>query len=97
MEKILNYLIGVLNQNERAANRNAANLSKHADIKAEFETWTETSKFPDDGVSVEGYSAKQISELAPFMNGVGVYNFLVTLRDNPEFGLQAIKDGFPRK
>lgn len=31
------------------------------------------------------------------MNGVGVYNFLVTLRDNPVLAKQTIAEGFPRK
>ena len=97
MDKIIAILMSVYDQTERAAKRNAAKLSKHEDIKKEFEKRIETGEYPEDGLIIEGYSAKQISEIAPFMNAVGVYNFLVTLRDNPVVGLQAIKDGFPRR
>lgn len=97
MEQILNYLITELQQSERVANRNAAKLCKYDDIKDEFLIWLDTKDFIDNGLAIEGYTAKKIYELAPFMNGVGVYNFMVTLRENPELALQTIADGFPRK
>lgn len=97
MDKIMNYLVDTLNQTERAAIRNSAKLSKYDDIKSEFETWIDTQEYPADGIKIEGYNAAKINDLASFMNGVGVYNFLVTLRDNPEYAKQTIADGFPRK
>lgn len=97
MNKIMNYLVDTLNQTERAAKRNSAKLSKYDDIKSEFETWIDTQEYPADGIKIEGYNAAKINDLASFMNGVGVYNFLVTLRDNPEYAKQTIADGFSRK
>lgn len=97
MDKIMTYLIDTLNQTERAAIRNSAKLSKYDDIKSEFETWIDTQEYSADGIKIEGYNAAKISELAPFMNGVGVYNFLVTLRDDPVLAKQTIAEGFPRK
>ncbi len=97
MDRIMTYLIETLNQSERTAKRNSAKLSKYDDIKSEFETWIDTQEYPVEGIEIEGYNAAKISELAPFMNGVGVYNFLVTLRDNPKLARQAIFEGFPRK
>ena len=97
MEQILNYLMSELEQSERIANRNAVKLCKYDDIKEEFLGWIETKEFTDSGLVIEGYSAKKISELAPFMNGAGVYNFMVTLRDNPELAHERIAAGFPRK
>lgn len=97
MDKIMTYLIETLNQSERTAKRNLAKLSKYDDIKLEFENWIDTQEYPVVGIEIEGYNAIKISELAPFMNGVGVYNFLVTLRDNPIVAKQTIADGFPRK
>ncbi|MDR2344126.1 MAG: hypothetical protein LBD86_06320 [Spirochaetaceae bacterium] len=47
--------------------------------------------------AVEGYTAEMIARLAPFMDGVGVYNFLVTLRERPDNGKRIIVAGFPRK
>ncbi len=97
MDRIMTYLIETLNQSERTAKRNSAKLSKYDDIKSEFETWIDTQEYPVKGIEIEGYNAAKISELAPFMNGVGVYNFLVTFRDNPKLARQTIFDGFPRK
>lgn len=97
MDKVLNYLINELNQSERVAKRSAAKLCKYEDIKDEFLVWTNSNEFDETGVSVDGYTAKKIHELAPFMNGVGVYSFMVTLRDNPELAHETIKAGFPRK
>lgn len=97
MEKVLNYLINELKQSERVANRNATKLCKYKDIEDEFLEWTNSNEFVDTGLSIEGYTAKKIHELAPFMNGVGVYSFMVTLRENPEFAQETIKSGFPRK
>lgn len=97
MNKIMNYLLDTLNQTERAAKRNFEKLSKYDDIKSEFEIWIDTKEYPAAGIEIEEYNAVKISELAPFMNGVGVYNFLVTLRDTPDLAKQTIADGFPRK
>lgn len=97
MEKIVDYLINNQGQKERLAKINAKKILKYEDIKSECEQWIDTGEYPEGGVTVEGYTAKKISEIANFMNGIGVYNFLVTLRDNPEYGLQTIKDGFPRR
>lgn len=97
MNKIMNYLLDTLNQTERAAKRNFEKLSKYDDIKSEFEIWIDTKEYPAAGIEIEEYNAAKISELAPFMNGVGVYNFLVTLRENPVLAKQTIADGFPRK
>ena len=97
MEKVLNYLLTELQQSERIAKRNATKLCKYEDIKEEFLNWVDTQEFSNSGLVIEGYSAKKISELAPFMNGVGVYNFMVTLRDNPELARETIAAGFPRK
>lgn len=97
MEKIIEFLMNEMSQNERAAKRNATKISKYDDIKSEFEYWIDHNDYPCDAIEIEGYTAKKISEIASFMNVVGVYNFMVTLRDNKDFALQTIKDGFPRK
>lgn len=97
MDKIKTYLIETLKQSEKGATRNAVKLSKYNDIKSEFETWIDTQSYPENGVEINGYNALKISKLAPFMNSVGVYNFLVTLRDNPQLAKDLIDNGFPRK
>lgn len=97
MEQILNYLMTELQQSERMANRNATKLCKYDDIKEELLNWIETKEFSDSGLVIDGYNARKIAELAPFMNGVGVFNFMVTLRDNPQLAHETIAAGFPRK
>ena len=97
MDKIITYLTEILHQTNRAAKRNYEKLSKYEDIKIEFEKWIDTYEYPTDGININGYTALEISKLAPFMNSVGVYNFLVTLRDDPDLAKQIIATGFPRK
>ena len=97
MEQVLNYLINEMQQSERVAKRTAAKICKYEDIMLEFLEWVNTNSFSALGLIIEGYSAKKIAELAPFMNGVGVYNFMVLLRDNPQLAHETISAGFPRK
>lgn len=69
---------------------------KYPDIGLEFEQWIIHRKYETrNPIKIEGYTAKDISELAPFMTGLGVYNFMVSLREYPEYALLCIKQGFP--
>ena len=78
------------------AKRLAAKFERHPDILAELEAWIKTGRY-EDGVQVEGYAATAIHDLAPFLDGPGVFSFLVTLRENPETAKRQIAEGFPRK
>ena len=98
MEKIVNYLVNERNQKPEVAKRITAPFEKHDDIRLELEKWIERREYPQDNpLTVEGYSAEMISKLAPFMDGVGVYNFMVTLRERPDNGKRIIAERFPRK
>ena len=98
MEKIINYLINTRNQKPEVAKKIVSSFEKHADIRAELEKWIEMQKYPQENpLNIQGYTAQMISKLAPFMDGVGVYNFMVTLRERPENGKRIIAEGFPRK
>lgn len=98
MEKIINYLVSVRKQKPEVAAKISEPLAKHSDIRAELETWLESQEYPQDKpLTIEGYTAEMISKLAPFMDGVGVYNFLVTLRERPDNAKRIIAAGFPRK
>ena len=98
MEKIIHYLVNVRNQKQEVAAKIALPLEKHNDIRAELEKWIETQEYTQDNpLIIEGYSAEMISKLAPFMDGVGVYNFMVTLRERPDNAKRIITEGFPRK
>jgi hypothetical protein len=98
MEKIINYLVNECHQNPETAGKISLPFEKYGDIRAELEQWIEKRSYPrDHPLTVEGYTAEMIAQLAPFMDGVGVYNFLVTLRERPDKGKRIIAEGFPRK
>ena len=98
MDTIQNYLISVRNQKPAVAAKITQPLEKHDDIRAELEQWIERQAYPPQNpLTIEGYTAEAISKLAPFMDGVGVYNFMVTLRERPDNAKRIIAEGFPRK
>jgi len=98
MSIISDYLINSRKQKPEVAAKISAPFDKHEDIHAELEKWIERQAFPQDNpVAVENYTAEMIAKLAPFMDGVGVYNFLITLRERPESAKRIIAEGFPRK
>jgi len=98
MEKIVNYLVNMRKQKPEVAAKIAAPFKKHDDIRAELERWIERQEYTQDNpLTIEGYTAEKISKLAPFMDGVGVYNFMVTLRERPDNAKRIIAEGFPRK
>ena len=72
-----------------------SNISRHEDIREEFDEWVQNRLYRKEGaVKVEGYTAEMIYQMAPFLDGVGVFNFLVTLKERPVVGLRIIKKGF---
>ena len=98
MEKITDYLINELGQKPQVAAKVSSSFERHDDIRVELEQWIKQREYPqENGLVVEGYTAESISKLAPFMDGVGVYNFLITLRERPENGKRIIAEGFKRK
>lgn len=68
-------------------------VMKYDDIAEEFGRWLEKREY-ESGVEVEGHTAQGIYELAPRLDGIGVFNFLVTLRDDPEGAKEMIQEGF---
>ena len=70
-------------------------FERNAHIKREFEHWIKTKEFfENEQVVVQGYSAKQISEMSKYMIGEGAFVMLIELRENPENALKKIKNGF---
>lgn len=98
MQKIFDYLVTERNLTPAIAQRLSQKLSKHDDIKEAFLKWLDTRDFSTaNAPEINGYNPVKIHELAPFLDGVGVYGFMVTLRDNPEEAGKAIRNGFSRK
>jgi len=96
--KIQDYLVNERNQKPAVAAKIAQPFENHEDLRRELEEWIERRCFARDSpLVVEGYTAEMIFGLAPFMDGVGVYNFMVTLRERPDWAKQMIAAGFPRR
>ena len=73
----------------------ADKIQKYDDIYDEFCYWLKNRNYDKDNpIKVEGYTAKQIFELNPKLDGIGVYNFMITLREYPERAKEYIKSGF---
>ncbi len=92
-DKVLEFCIEELLVSPGEAERLFRKVSKYADIYSEFLNWINSREYID-GVKVAGYSSEQIHELAPNLSGIGVYNFMVTLRDNQELAEEIIQSGF---
>ena len=97
MEEIITNCILTTEKNidETVANMSARKICKYDDIMNEFLQWTKTHSYDFvHPISSGGYTAKKISEMAPFLSGVGVYNFMASLRDDPELAKNCITNGF---
>ena len=73
-----------------------AAFEKHPDIAGEFEYWIANNQYCE-GVCVEGYTAKAIAELSPFMDGEGAFMLLIELSENPDKAKQRIAAGYKLK
>lgn len=96
MDDIRKYCIEELQVNIDESERLCEKVLKYTDIGNEFLEWLTKRDYSkvSNPISVGGYSARGIHELDPNLTGIGVYNFLVTLRDNPSLAKEIIKSGF---
>ncbi len=96
MERIRKYFIEERKETPVVANVLTKKLSKYDDIMNGFIKWLESREYSDEEL-VPGYSALKIHQMQPEMDASGVYNFMVTLRDNPDKAEEYIKNNFARK
>jgi len=98
-EKVIcDYLKQEINKSETVLKIIFKDLIKYDDIFNEFTKYLVQKTYDIPGaISVEGYTAKQISELNPDFKATGVYTFLNYLREKPEEAKDIIKKGFPNK
>ena len=83
---------------EYTIKKNIESFKRNPDIAEEFSEWINTGKYKENNpIRIEGYSAKDIVNLAGFLNGAGAFNFLITLRERPEKAKGYIKEGFKLK
>ena len=95
-EAIKNYLLSENNLSERRADMTISKLAKHKDIYLEFSDYVAKRAFPEDGLSVEGYTAKILNQNYP-LSPLGGYNYLIYLREMPDKALADLKAGLPTK
>ncbi len=89
------YLVTELRVTGRMMLMMVDKIKKYDDIYDEFCYWIKNRSYDkNDPLVVGGYTAKQIFELNPNLDGIGVYNFMITLRENPERAKEYIKAGF---
>jgi len=94
-EKVRNYLINETQEKSEVVREMLTEkVLKYDDIAAEFGRWLETRSYEGGELKVGGYTAAEIYQMAPQLDGIGVYNFLVTLRDNPKLAEEIIRHGF---
>ena len=75
-----------------------AAFGRHSDIAEEFEQWiTDRTYKSQDAVTIEGYTAKKLSELSEHLNGDGAFVLLIELREHPEKARKRITNGFKYK
>ena len=96
--KIEQYLLDEMHAKGIVFVKLFSKVTKYEDIKNEFCKWLDSRSYDyNNQLTINGLSAKKIHEMAPFLEGIGVYNFLVTLRDNPEEAEKIMKEKFKRK
>lgn len=99
-DKIITYLINIAKLTEKRALASYEKLNQHEDILNEFANCINEEQFNycDNGIIVEGYSAKSLKEkVGNKLSNLGVYNYLIYLRENPDEAKQNLDVGLPVK
>ena len=98
MKNIKEYIVNNKKMPAVIAEKTVIKFERNPDIANEFSKWLESGEYETNNpLIVEGYSASDIYKLAPFLDGMGVFNFLISLREQPEKAKLQIESGFPRK
>jgi hypothetical protein len=93
---ISTYLRDVAGYTEKNLAMALEKLSRHEDIAEELAVAIEAGDFPEDAIVVEGHTARKLSDTT-YLSLIGVYNYLIYLRDKPTEALAALSKGLPRK
>lgn len=93
VEQIKEYLTAA-GLDEEFVERKISQYAKHIDIADEFAEWIASGRYKDNGIEVEGYTAKQLSELSEYLVGEGSFSMLIMLRERPEKAKKKLQEGF---
>jgi len=97
MSEVINEYYKKTKLDERHIKRKVALFDSNNDIKQEFEYWIKNGEFVENGVEVEGCTAKSLSMQSKFLEGEGAFVLLIELRQNPDKAIRMIKEGFKLK
>ena len=63
-----------------------------------IKNYIQTGSFPtENAIRAENYTAQEIAAMAPRLKDVGIYVFLISLREDPVGAKEVIAEGFMRK
>ncbi|SEM23192.1 hypothetical protein SAMN04487770_12958 [Butyrivibrio sp. ob235] len=96
MDEIIKYFTEEKKETPVVARILEKPLVKYEDIRDAFLDWLVTRDYTDTPI-VREYTPQKIHELNPGLDASGVYQFLVTLRDNPDKAEEYIKNNFSTK
>lgn len=95
-EQIKDYLLSKIGLSEKIADMTILKLARHKDIYLEFADYINTGIFPNNGLSIAGYTAEKLNNNYP-LSPLGAYNYLIYLREMPEKALADLKAGLLTK
>lgn len=73
-------------------------FEKHSDVASEFEYWIKNNDYKtNDAITVEGYTAKSLSEQSKYLAGEGAFVMMIELRENPQKAKEQLLKGFKFK
>ncbi len=98
IENIRKYMSREFGLKDERLERAIDKITCYRDICEESLYWINNQCFVDDSrcLKIEGFSAKKLCEMT-YLKPIGAYNYLVSLRNNPQIALENLKRGLPRK
>lgn len=92
----MDYLVNEIGESQELAKMHLGNFERNPDIGSELILWIQKREFQQNAIIVQGYSAEEICKISNLLP-IGAYNFLIALREHPEFALADLKAGFPKR
>ena len=97
-QKVLDYFKNELKLGEKAVEMMLIKVSKYDDIYESFLVWLEERVFDNiETPCICEYNPKKLSEKFSHLQGIGIFNLMVDLRDNQDITIEKIKQGLKRK
>ena len=104
--EIVDYLKNELKMSQELANGQMQRFKHNEDIFDEFKYWFYNYKIGnkntisfevENPVEIQGYTSSILYEkFGDRLHDIGIYNLLISLRENPKETLDLIKRGLPR-